>query len=225
MTKGLTVFEPATKNQTWAYFACYKKDLRNLGLSKAEASMLIDDFNRGVNKELPKKYLDKLTNGIKSVVTAAEKTISQANKTAKKTTKVSPLFAYMTSNEVAQDLIGVLGAEFRIGGVITNDIDKSDKKAYLMLGGGCGFAHLQWDKRNKKVGELIKESNDIKRSVEAYYMTLIDQNYITKLQKSGNPIQAHFMQNLSYNTAWNYKIIRYLNNLGYKNITTTSMYD
>lgn len=220
----VSVFEPATKNQTWALYACYKKDLRNLGLSKAEASMLIDDFNRGVNKELPKKYLDKLTNGIKSVVTAAEKTISQANKVAKKKTNGSPLFAYMTSNEVAQDLISVLGAEFKIGGVITNDIDKSDKK-YLMLGGGCGFAHLQWDKRNKKVGELIKESNDIKRSVEAYYMTLIDQNYIAKLQKSGNPIQAHFMQNLSYNTAWNYKIIRYLNNLGYKNITTTSMYD
>jgi len=148
MTKGLTVFEPATKNQTWALYACYKKDLRNLGLSKAEASMLIDDFNRGVNKELPKKYLDKLTNNIKTVVAAAEKTISKANKKA----KVSPLFAYMTSNEVAQELISVLGAEFRIGGAITNDIDKTDKKAYLMLGGGCGFAHLQWDKRNKKVG-------------------------------------------------------------------------
>lgn len=221
MTKGLTVFEPATKNQTWALYACYKKDLRKLGLSKAEASMLIDDFNRGVNKELPKKYLDKLTNNIKTVVAAAEKTISKANKKA----KVSPLFAYMTSNEVAQELISVLGAEFRIGGAITNDIDKTDKKAYLMLGGGCGFAHLQWDKRNKKVGEIIKESNLIKQEVEKYYISLIDPNYIAKLQKSGNPIQAHFMQNLSYNTSWNYKIIHYLNDLGYKNITTTSRYD
>lgn len=225
MTKGLTVFEPATKNQTWALFACYKKDLRNLGLSKAEASMLIDDFNRGVNKELPKKYLDKLTNGIKSVVTAAEKTISQANKTAKKTTKVSPLFAYMTSNEVAQDLIGVLGAEFRIGGVITNDIDKSDKKAYLMLGGGLGFSHIKWDKRNKKVGVIVAESREIKRKVEAYYMTLIDQNYLNKLEASGNPIQAHFMQNLSYNTSYNYAVIHYLESLGFKNITATSMLD
>jgi len=225
MTKGLTVFEPATKNQTWALYACYKKDLRKLGLSKAEASMLIDDFNRGVNKELPKKYLDKLTNNIKTVVAAAENTISKANKAANKKAKVSPLFAYMTSNEVAKDLISVLGAEFRIGGVITNDIDKTDKKAYLFLGGGCGFAHLQWDKRNKKVGEIIKESNLIKQDVEKYYISLIDPNYIAKLQKSGNPIQAHFGQNLSYNTAWNYKIIHYLNDLGYKNITTTSRYD
>ena len=225
MTKGLTVFEPATKNQTWALFACYKKDLRNLGLSKAEASMLIDDFNRGVNKELPKKYLDKLTNGIKSVVTAAEKTISQANKTAKKTTKVSPLFAYMTSNEVAQDLIGVLGAEFKIGGVIIDDIDKSDKKAYLMLGGGLGFSHIKWDKRNKKVGVIVAESREIKRKVEAYYMTLIDQNYLNKLEASGNPIQAHFMQNLSYNTSYNYAVIHYLESLGFKNITATSMLD
>jgi len=225
MTKGLTVFEPATKNQTWALYACYKKDLRKLGISKAEASMLIDDFNRGVNKELPKKYLDKLTNNIKTVVAAAENTISKANKAANKKAKVSPLFAYMTSNEVAKDLISVLGAEFRIGGVITNDIDKTDKKAYLFLGGGCGFAHLQWDKRNKKVGEIIKESNLIKQDVEKYYISLIDPNYIAKLQKSGNPIQAHFGQNLSYNTAWNYKIIHYLNDLGYKNITTTSRYD
>ena len=230
MSKGLTVLEAATKNQTWALYSCYRVDFRKVNISKAEASQLITDFNEG-KKELPTKWANMFNTNKAIVKTAektirkAEKTISQANKTAKTTTKVSPLFAYMTSNEVAQDLIGVLGAEFRIGGVITNDIDKSDKKAYLMLGGGCGFAHLQWDKRNKKVGELIKESNDIKRSVEAYYMTLIDQNYITKLQKSGNPIQAHFMQNLSYNTAWNYKIIRYLNNLGYKNITTTSMYD
>jgi hypothetical protein len=235
MTKGLTVFEPATKNQTWALYACYKKDLRNLGLSKAEASMLIDDFNRGVNKELPKKYqtmFDNLTTDpykvsskVYEVVKAAENTISKANKAANKKAKVSPLFAYMTSNEVAQELLSVLGAEFRIGGVITNDIDKTDKKAYLMLGGGCGFAHLQWDKRNKKVGEIIKESNLIKQEVEKYYISLIDPNYIAKLQKSGNPIQAHFMQNLSYNTSWNYKIIRYLNDLGYKNITTTSRYD
>lgn len=94
-----------------------------------------------------------------------------------------------------------------------------------MLGGGLGFAHLKWDKRNKKVTAIIAESNNMKRKVEEYYMSLIDSNYIAKLQKSGNPIQAHFMQNLSYNTSWNYKVIRYLNNLGYKNITTTSTYD
>ena len=84
---------------------------------------------------------------------------------------------------------------------------------------------IQWDKRNKKVGEIIKESNLIKQEVEKYYISLIDPNYIAKLQKTGNPIQAHFMQNLSYNTSWNYKIIHYLNDLGYKNITTTSRYD
>ena len=56
-------------------------------------------------------------------------------------------------------------------------------------------------------------------------MTLIDQNYLKKLEKSGNPIEAHFMQNLSYNTSYNYKVIEYLNSLGFKNITATSMLD
>jgi len=235
MSKVLVKNELATSRQTWALKVCYGLDLRKLGLSKAEASMLIDDFNRGVNKELPKKYqtmLDnlntepyKISSKVYEVVKAAEKTISKANKAANKKAKVSPLFAYMTSNEVAQELISVLGAEFRIGGVITNDIDKTDKKAYLMLGGGLGFSHIKFDGRNKKVAKFVEESRSIKRNVEAYYMTLIDQNYLKKLEKSGNPIEAHFMQNLSYNTSYNYKVIEYLNSLGFKNITATSMLD
>ena len=230
MSKGLTVLEAATKNQTWALYSCYKVDFRKVTISKAEASQLITDFNEG-KKELPTKWANMFNTNKAIVKTAektirkAEKTISQANKTAKKTTKVSPLFAYMTSNEVAQDLIGVLGAEFRIGGVITNDIDKSDKKAYLMLGGGLGFSHIKWDKRNKKVGVIVAESREIKRKVEAYYMTLIDQNYLNKLEASGNHIEAHFMQNLSYNTSYNYAVIHHLESLGFKNITATSMYD
>lgn len=241
MTSELTVFVPATKSQTWALYACFKVDLRPIGLSKAEASELITNFNNGI-KDLPQNIKDKLStlktdtykvdskpyidnsNNTKiynEIVKAAEKTIKTADKKVKK----SSLYEYLTSNEVAQELIEVLGAEFKIGGIITNDVDKNDKKTYLMLGGGCGFAHLKWDKRNKKVGKIIEESNMIKQKVEKYYISLIDPNYISKLQKSGNPIQAHFMQNLSYNTAWNYKIIRYLNNLGYKNITTSSHYD
>ena len=229
MTSEVTVFEAATKSQTWALYACFKIDLRPLGLSKAEASELITNFNKG-QKELPQIFKDKLnklntlTDTTKKVCNEVVKVAENTIKAAKKTRK-NPLFEYLTSNEVAQDLISVLGAEFKIGGVITNDVDKSDKKAYLMLGGGCGFAHLKWDKRNKKVTAIIAESNNMKRKVEEYYISLIDPNYIDKLQKSGNPIQAHFMQNLSYNTSWNYKVIRYLNNLGYKNITTTSTYD
>lgn len=235
MNKVLANFEPATKNQTWALYTCYRKDLRKLNLSKAEASMLIDDFNKGVNKELPKKYqimLDNLTTDpykvsskVYEVVKAAENTISKANKADNKSAKVSPLFEYMTSNEVAQELISVLGAEFCIGSGITNDIDKTDKKAYLLLGGGLGFSHIKFDGRNKKVAKFVEESRSIKRNVEAYYMTLIDQNYLKKLEKSGNPIEAHFMQNLSYNTSYNYKVIEYLNSLGFKNITATSMLD
>jgi hypothetical protein len=230
---NLVTFEPATKKQTFALYACYKKDFRRLKtqISKTEASMLIQNFNLG--NPLPNKYkilFDELDttspakNKYSEIVKTAEKIVNKANKAANKSVN-SPLYQYLTSDEIAQELIGVLGAEFKIGGAITNDVDKTDKKAYLMLGGGCGFAHLKWDKRNKKVGEIIKESNMIRDKVEQYYMSLIDKNYLLKLEKSGNPIQAHFMQNLAYNTAWNYKIIRYLNNLGYKNITTTSNYD
>jgi hypothetical protein len=234
MNEILNNKELATKNQTWALYSCFKKDLRNIGLTKTEASELIENFNKG-QKELPIKYLNKIANfkpdsykiggNVYEVAKIAEKKISQNNKAAKKTIKVSPLYQYMTSNEVAQELISVLGAEFSIGGIITNDIDKSDKKAYLFLGGGLGFSHIKWDKRNKKVGAIVAESREIKRKVETYYMTLIDQNYLNKLEASGNPIEAHFMQNLSYNTSYNYCIIHYLESLGFKNITATSMLD
>ena len=238
---NLTVFIPATNRQTWALKVCYGFDLRNVGLSMTEASELIDSFNKG-NTELPKKYKDlyfeselkgkkKTYEVAKQVVKEAKATISKADQYAKAIADISPkdkpltMFQYMTSNEVAQELIGVLGAEFMIGGVITNDIDKSDKKAYLFLGSGCGFSFIKFDGRNKKVAKFVEESNNIKRKVEAYYMTLIEPTYLEKLVKSGNPIQAHFMQNLSYNTSYNYKVIHYLESLGFKNITVTSHYD
>jgi hypothetical protein len=223
----LTTTDLATKKQTYALYICYKKDFRGLNLSKVEASKLIDAYNKG-QKTLPKKY-ELLLSGLKTdtykIGTATIIENSTKKVYVKKSNNKSVLYEYLTSNDVATDLISVIGAEFKIGGVLTNDIDKTDKKAYLMLGGGCGFSHIKFDGRNKKVAAIVTESRDIKRKVEAYYMTLIDKNYLAKLEKSGNPIEAHFMQNLSYNTAYNYKVIRYLESLGYKNITATSMLD
>lgn len=93
MTSEVTVFEAATKSQTWALYTCFKIDLRPLGLSKAKASELITNFNKG-QKELPQILKDKLTklNTLKAdttkkvcneVIKAAENTIKVAKKQEK----------------------------------------------------------------------------------------------------------------------------------------------
>jgi hypothetical protein len=236
----VAIFEAATKKQTFALYACYRVDFRKVTISKAEASQLITDFNEG-KKELPTKWANMFfttdtykvktpkefitTNKVYAIakhsVAVAEKTIKTANKKA----KGSAMFNHMTSNEVAIKLIAAIGAEFQLGSVISNDIDKTDSKKYLFLGSGCGFSFIKFDGRNKKVAKFVEESRSIKKKVEAYYMTLIDKNYLTKLEKSGNPIQAHFMQNLSYNTSYNYEVIHYLESLGFTKLTATSMLD
>lgn len=45
----VVIFEAATKNQTWSLYSCF---IRNIKISKTEATQLITDFNKG-KKDLP----------------------------------------------------------------------------------------------------------------------------------------------------------------------------
>lgn len=128
--------EPATKKQLWALFCIYKKDFRNQGLTKGEASELIKkgSSERPV-KSTGKSLEDKICEHIETVLKP---------KLDKKM-------------EAAYDTKSVVGDADMEGNLIPG------RKRYKFFGGGCGFAWIKYDKRNKKLGEVTDKYLDIYR--------------------------------------------------------------
>lgn len=102
-------------------------------------------------------------------------------------------------------LLDVIGAEMKIGSIISNDLSllPDDGKKYLFLGGGCGFSWIVCDKRNRKAVQMIEDSQVLKKKIDIELVKCIDTTYLKKLEDSGNPIQAHLSQNLNYKSAYN----------------------
>ena len=134
---------------------------------------------------------------------------------------------YFLSDSTVEKLLDTLKKEFGIVSVVKNDTNfvKDDGKRYLFLGGGCGFSYIEFDKRNK-LGEIIlKEFKTLRKDFEKKLLSKLEKDYLQKLEKSGNPIQAHLFQNLSYNTSLNYIVANYMEEKGIKKVRVTSMLD
>ena len=128
--------EPATKKQLWALFCIYKKDFRNQGLTKGEASELIKKgSSERPAKSSGKSLEDKICEHIETVLKP---------KLDKKM-------------ESAYDTKSVVGDADMEGNLIPG------RKRYKFFGGGCGFAWIKYDKRNKKLGEVTDKYLDIYR--------------------------------------------------------------
>ena len=102
-------------------------------------------------------------------------------------------------------LLKTLISEFSIGSVVMNDtkILPDDGKRYLFLGAGMGFSTFKYDKRNKLITKIVKDSSLIRPIVEKELILCIDKAYLNKLEKSGCPIQATLVQNLNYKATYN----------------------
>lgn len=128
--------EPATKKQLWALFCIYKKDFRNQGLTKGEASELIKKGSSERHaKSAGKSLEDKICEHIETVLKP---------KLDKKM-------------EAAYDTKSVVGDADMEGNLIPG------RKRYKFFGGGCGYAWIKYDKRNKKLGEVTDKYLDIYR--------------------------------------------------------------
>ena len=126
--------EPASKKQLWALFCIYHKDFRNQNLTKAEASELIKK-GADENQRAPKgKNLDaQIREHIETVLKPKlDKEI-----------------------EKAYGMQSVVGDADLEGNLIPG------RKRYKFFGSGCGFAWIKYDKRNKKLGEVIDKYIDI----------------------------------------------------------------
>ena len=129
--------EPASSRQLWALFCIYKKDFRNQGLTKGEASELI---KKG-SSERPAKSSGK----------SLDKQICEHIETVLK----PKLDNKMESAFRNQSVVGDADME---GNLIPG------RKRYKFFGGGCGYAWIKYDNRNKKLGEVTNKYLDIYRN-------------------------------------------------------------
>jgi len=145
--------DPATNKQLWALFCIYKKDFRNQGLTKGEASELI---KKGANERPAKssgKSLDaKICEHIETVLKP------------KLDKKMEAAFGN-------QSVVGDADLE---GNLIPG------RKRYKFFGGGCGFAWIKYDKRNKKLGEVTDRYIDIYKDK---YWDKYCKEYISKFKE------------------------------------------
>ncbi len=145
--------EPASSRQLWALFCIYKKDFRNQGLTKGEASELIKKGSSERPAKSSGKSLDaKICEHIETVLKP---------KLDKKM-------------ESAFDNQSVVGDADLEGNLIPG------RKRYKFFGGGCGFAWIKYDKRNKKLGEVTDKYLDIYRDK---YWDKYCKEYIRKFKE------------------------------------------
>lgn len=145
--------EPATSRQLWALFCIYKKDFRNQGLTKGEASELIKKGSSERPAKSSGKSLDaKICEHIETVLKP----------------KLDKKMASAFGN---QSVVGDADLE---GNLIPG------RKRYKFFGGGCGFAWIKYDKRNKKLGEVTDRYLDIYRDK---YWDKYCQEYIRKFKE------------------------------------------
>ena len=130
--------EPASKKQLWALFCITKKDWRDKNLTKGEASELIQKYS-GERTTQNKEALS--TNSIK-------KDIIQ-NLKPKLDKQMAKAFGM-------QSVVGDADLE---GNLIPG------RKRYKFFGSGCGWAWVKYDKRNKKLGEVLDKYDDVYRKV------------------------------------------------------------
>ena len=129
--------EPASKKQLWALFCITKQDWRDKGLTKGEASELIQKYSGdrpkagATGKSLDSKIGEDIMNNLKP-------------KLDKQMAKAFGLQSVVGDADLEGNLIP--------GG-----------KRYKFFGSGCGWAWVKYDKRNKKLGEILDKYDDIYR--------------------------------------------------------------
>jgi len=130
--------EPASKKQLWALFCITKKDWRDKNLTKGEASELIQKYS-GERTTQNKEALS---------VNSIKKDIIQ-NLKPKLDKQMAKAFGM-------QSVVGDADLE---GNLIPG------RKRYKFFGSGCGWAWVKYDKRNKKLGEVLDKYDDVYRKV------------------------------------------------------------
>ena len=145
--------EPASKKQLWALFCITKQDWRGKNLTKGEASELIQKYSG----ERPK-------------AAATGKSLD------------SKIKEDIMSN-LKPKLDKQMAKAFGLQSVVDADLEGNlipGGKRYKFFGSGCGWAWVKYDKRNKKLGEILDKYDDIYR--HGYFEKFANE-YIKKFKE------------------------------------------
>ena len=146
--------EPASKKQLWALFCITKQDWRGKNLTKGEASELIQKYSG----ERPK-------------AAATGKSLDSKIKEDIMNNLKPKLDKQMAKAFGLQSVVGDADLE---GNLIPGG------KRYKFFGSGCGWAWVKYDKRNKKLGEILDKYDDIYR--HGYFEKFANE-YIKKFKE------------------------------------------
>lgn len=175
--------EPATRKQLWALFCIYKKDFRNQGLTKGEAAEMISKAQE------EKPY-------VKTKGKSLDKQICEHIETYLK----PKLDEKMEEAFGMQSVVGDADLE---GNLIPGG------KRYKFFGGGCGFAWLKYDKRNKKIGEIEDKYEEIYRDK---YFEKFAKEYIKKYGE--RDMGGVLSQDLNIQYTIKYAIVDFMKKIG-----------
>jgi hypothetical protein len=146
--------EPASKKQLWALFCITKQDWRGKNLTKGEASELIQKYS-----------------GEKPKAGATAKSLDSKIKEDIMNNLKPKLDKQMAKAFGLQSVVGDADLE---GNLIPGG------KRYKFFGSGCGWAWVKYDKRNKKLGEILDKYDDIYR--HGYFEKFANE-YIKKFKE------------------------------------------
>lgn len=190
---------PATKRQLWALFCLTKQDYRDKGLTRQQASDLIAGANQARGGQKSTQV---------SICTPTDLKSEYKTYMAEKMKGIAAAF---------RDEMKKVGTVTLEGG--------GTKKNYIFLGGGCGIVWLEYDKRSK----LMKRIEDVADDCFTYCRELFVQCFTPAerkyLESIGNPLEAHFFQNLQTKLAYYDAICDFAHDKGVTRVGVNYRYD
>ena len=99
-------------------------------------------------------------------------------------------------------------------------------KKYYFLGGGCGFAFLEFDRRSKKAKRIAEEWGQIKQPFLNWFLKeYYTKETLRKFEDMGTPLEAVTFQDMSFNTRMTGMVAKYMEDSGIKNVRVRTHYD
>lgn len=191
--------EEATKKQLWALYCLTKKDYRNSGLSKEEASNLLSELigDKETKKDKP----------VKAQISLKEE-----------------LIQYLNSN--ISKIVEAANDSLKIESVIENDpMYMKEKKRYAFVGFGCAFVWIEFDKRSKKAKEIYQIARQIRYDYSATFEKQFDKKVVEYYKNIGCPLQALFQQDENIQNAYFWLVTEFMKYKGVKNAYVMSRLD
>jgi hypothetical protein len=150
--------------------------------------------------------------------------ISQGNKTNTKQNKKEGLLEFLQDNSTK--VYNTLLSECKLISLVQNDSFMAEKKSYIFFGSGCGFAHIEYDKRSKVATNIMNEFINVRRTFITWFINqYVDKPTQDKLQKLGSPIQAIMAQNMLIQSSISWIVIDYMKSKGVKKASVRTILD